>query len=43
LVGEVIAERRKRALTALYDGLLTRYRVTIERPAAPAASGGAGR
>jgi hypothetical protein len=43
VVGEVIAERRKRALTALYDGLLTRYRVTIERPAAPAASGGAGR
>ena len=34
---EVIAERRRRALAALYDGLLGRYEVVVERPApAPA-------
>jgi hypothetical protein len=43
VVGEVVAERRRRALAALYDGLLTRYRVTVERPAVPAADAGAGR
>jgi parvulin-like peptidyl-prolyl isomerase len=30
---EVLAERRRRALDALYAGLLARYRVTIDRPA----------
>lgn len=34
---EVIAERRQRALAALYDRLLARTTVIIERPAEPAA------
>jgi hypothetical protein len=32
---EVVAERRKRQLAALYDGLLQKYTVVVERPAAP--------
>lgn len=43
VVGEVVAERRRKALAALYDGLLSRYRVTIERPTVTAADAGAGR
>ena len=39
---EVIAERRRQALDALYQRLLARYAVTIERPPAPAAPAGAG-
>jgi hypothetical protein len=34
---EVVAERRKRQLAALYDGLLQKYTVVLERPAAPEA------
>jgi PPIC-type PPIASE domain len=32
---EVVAERRKRQLAALYDSLLQKYTVVLERPAAP--------
>lgn len=32
---EVLAERRKRQLAAMYDRLLEKYTVVIERPAAP--------
>ena len=32
---EVLAERRKRELAAMYDRLLEKYTVVIERPAAP--------
>lgn len=41
---EVIAERRRQALDALYQRLLTRYSVTIERPSPPrpTPAGGAG-
>ncbi len=39
---EVIAERRRRALDAMYEGLLGRYTVTVEPPAPPAAEPGAG-
>jgi PPIC-type PPIASE domain len=34
---EVVAERRKRQLAALYDSLLQKYTVVLERPAAPEA------
>ena len=42
---EVLAERRKRDLDALYERLLEKYTVTIEKPKAkpqPAAAAGAG-
>ena len=42
---EVLAERRKRDLDALYERLLAKYTVTIERPKAKAplaAAAGAG-
>lgn len=40
---EVLAERRKRDLDALYERLLVKYTVTIEKPKpAPAASAGTG-
>jgi parvulin-like peptidyl-prolyl isomerase len=32
---EVLAERRKRQLAAMYDRLLEKYKVVVERPAAP--------
>jgi hypothetical protein len=36
---EVLAERRKRQLAAMYDRLLGKYTVVIERPAAPQGPG----
>ena len=42
---EVLAERRKRNLDTLYEQLLEKYTVTIEKPKAtppPAAAAGAG-
>ena len=42
---EVLAERRKRDLDTLYERLLEKYTVTIEKPTAkppPAAAAGAG-
>jgi parvulin-like peptidyl-prolyl isomerase len=38
---EVLAERRKKQLAAMYERLLSKYRVVIDAPAAGAAASGA--